>query len=266
MPARHLSHGISLQSQWVSVCDKEIQLCMIFSSLNWMHQLVCILLAMLLLFICASHENISASFTFFSSSFALASLVSTLVWSTMLSVDREGRQKAKNKRLAREIQPKDLPCLAVQSLHPSVWHMLWVQTHIRNQMREHTRGICPVCGPIFPHHNAQSRSIVMEAPYYHMFLSLAYCLKTRTHFKPSIKLVLLCVLLTHPPLTPFYIKSLIFNPPSSERNPNITVWQYFIISGSAWWRAANWVCLWNNCRGQQVIQCPGACWACALKS
>lgn len=149
MSAWHLSHGILLQSQWVSVCDKEIQLCMIFASLNWMHQLVCILLAMLMLFICASHENISASFTFFSSSFALASLVSTLVWSTMLSVDGEGRQEAKNKGLATEIQPKDLPCLAVQSLHSSLWHMLCVQTHIRNLMRECTWGMCPVWGHIF---------------------------------------------------------------------------------------------------------------------
>lgn len=37
-------------------------------------------------------------FTFFSSSFALASLVSTLVWSTMLSVDKQrGQKKGKDK-------------------------------------------------------------------------------------------------------------------------------------------------------------------------
>lgn len=52
------------------------------------------------MFICALHENISKSFTFFSSSFALAWLVSTLVWSTMLSADKK-KEKGSERQSAK---------------------------------------------------------------------------------------------------------------------------------------------------------------------
>lgn len=91
-------------------------------------------------------------FTFFSNSTALASLVSTLVWSTMLSVERTEERKREReieKRLVNTIKVSDnVPVhVAVKTSHPSVWHMLCAHTFTNRCI--HTEKASEV-SPFFP--------------------------------------------------------------------------------------------------------------------
>lgn len=109
----------------------------------------------------------------------------------MESVDRKQKPKGQRERFSQRT------CHVQLCSHCTLQSgTCCVYKHIFETRCENTHRACVLYEvPFFPYHTAQSRSIVMEAPYYHMFLSLAYCLKI-THFKPSIKLVLSVCLLS----------------------------------------------------------------------
>lgn len=109
------------------------------------------------------YGNECVNFTFFSSSFALASLVSTLVWSTMLSVDKQRRQK---KGKEKEGKKKVVDKIRVSDNTPAhVWPRIHrilqsgaccVHTYIHKQTHTHRASVLCV-SLFFPYQTSQSR-------------------------------------------------------------------------------------------------------------
>lgn len=117
-------------------------------------------------------------FTFFSSSLALASLVSTLVWSTMLSVDRR-RGIIKSMADKRKVfQTSHLRrCLAVKASHPSVWH---------TEVYAHSKRPMPSLFSLIAPFRAGICEMIVETSHYNGLLSVARHLYTSLTVKPPI--------------------------------------------------------------------------------
>lgn len=138
---------------------------------------------------------ICAYFTFFPSSVAFASLVSTLVWSTMLSVAKQRRQK---KGKEKEEKKKVVDKIRVSDNAPAhvwVWKHRTLQsgtccahTYIHKQMRTHRASIRSVSlfFSLITLLKVKIREKIVEASHYNRMPSVACCFYTSLPFKPLI--------------------------------------------------------------------------------
>lgn len=132
-------------------------------------------------------------FTFFSNSTALASLVSTLVWSTMFSVERTEQRKRE-----REIEKRLVNTIKVSDNGPvHVW--LWrhrtlqsgtccVHTHIHKQTHTHRASVQSFYffSPLSQYSKVKIRGTIVKTCHYNRMLSVPCRFYTSLSFKPYI--------------------------------------------------------------------------------